>query len=228
MKGFCHRCGKELNREPYCPDCGAPVEDAAGGGQIFQNPEPVSRRSLNIGVAVISAIAVISILGIVVLPGFMTSFDDEYTATFTAKSISIDLEDHSQYSRPSYPVAIDVRYAVGSEKGDFRLGTWYCAMDGTTKNITDGNIKEFKFHGDPKDVKFSMFMIIIVGNSGDNEIIDYIDIYEETYSDGTPLPKYAGCSGISFTTDGSGTKEYTFSGDSDPKGEISLSITIRK
>jgi len=226
MGGFCKHCGKELNGdEPYCPDCGMPT------GSVPTRASPAARpknNNLAVGIAVVSVIAILCIIGIILLPSMIDVNNDKYTVTVTVDSFRIDvIDDEHQYNGPLTRGEAVLNFVCSDGSSTI---TKELSLDENYQINTDGtNIFEnkftFNYTGEPKDLKFTVFLYYYVSD-GTYVIGDIIDIY--TVSPAPTGVKYVGDTGIAFTLDEVVDGKIELKGDSDPIGTVNLTITSVK
>ena len=222
MAGFCKHCGKELrDDETYCPECGMPTESA-----YTPQPSYVPRKRGNAAaIAIIAVIVVLGIAMIAIIPLFIDSGTSEkYTVTVRVESVSVTVDDPAVYG-PVVVTNLNVTYTIGSStlEHTFNLNA-HCLIDGTEKTDLTNNTVQFVVTGDPKDLKYTAFLLIRSPSGTLNDYADIYDVTDDVTSEPTD-PLYYGCSGVTFTVDSyDGTVE-TLKGDSDPIGCVKLSFT---
>ncbi len=226
MKGFCQHCGRELNGdEPRCPECGMPT----GIQTAYYAPlAPAKNNGVVIAVVVIAVLIVGCAIGIAVLSSLVTN-EEKYDVTFTVESVSIELDDLTQWDG-------------ASTKGDVYLELYY-VEDGETHHKEVLLYKDYvvnsgeksvnkeitiRVSGDLKNKAYSAYLeyqrTYPGAKPGDvNTINDLVDIYSVDTSKITGESKYYGDTGVSFTADDfSSNSTRTFKGDSDPVGKITI------
>lgn len=222
---FCYMCGTPLNgdarhEEPkteqtYVPPYAAQVQKV-----------PKSKKSSALLYAAIALIVAAIILTAAIIPTLLVS-ESNYEVTITVDSVSIK-DQAGQYAldgsgRVTYE--IEMGYGSGSAKDTLQFknstsDSYKCRTDGTP--VTPGVSKTVTINGNPKDFIFTVFLLVDTGS-----IRDYVDIYtEEGIVD--PAPSYIGYSGIVFGISDIKDGKVTLKGDSDPIGNLVLSITYVK
>ena len=227
MAGFCKHCGKELkDDESYCPECGMPAESAF-------IPQPYAPKKNNgpviVGVIVIVAIVILSIVGIAIVSMLVdTGPSEKYTVTVTVESVSIDVADGSYYG-PVLQACLSISCNSGGSTVDHTFGPWMGILsNGTVYSPVMDNTLKLSVSGDPKDVKYTAFLIFKNDHAPENITYDYADLFDVTGQVTSPAttPLYYGCSGVTFDGEDYDGSAITLKGDSDPIGCVKLSFTV--
>ena len=225
MAGFCKHCGKELkDDEPYCPECGMPTESA-----FTPQPAYAPKKSGNgAAIAIIAVIVVLSISMIALIPFFIDNQpSDKYTVTITVESVSINVEDPHYYG-PMLQACLDIACTTGSSTVNHTFGVWTdVPSNGTAYTPTMDNTLKLSVSGDPKDVKYTAFLVFKNNHAPDEITYDYADLYDVTGKVTSPptTPLYYGCSGVTFDGEDYDGSTITLKGDSDPIGCVKLSFS---
>ena len=224
---FCPYCGTEVTDEArFCPVCGATFA-AEASVQVPQQPVPAGRtkgQTTGIIIALVAVIAAAILFGATVLPGLIAT--DTYTVTVKADNISVS-DPTGQFmtdSRGEIEVYLDLTCSLGSSSAENKDMTWKVRPDGTI--ATDSKIAVFEVKGDPKDISFTLFLMIRSPSGSGYD--DYADIYDDTPNISGDKPSYIGYSGIIFTMSDLNDGKIVMKGDSDPIGTVTLTITYVK
>ena len=226
MAGFCKHCGKELkDDEPYCPECGMPT-----GSSLTPQPAYTPKKKGNgVAIAIIVIIIALSILMIALIPMLIDNGPSEkYTVTVTVESVSIDVADGSYYG-PVLQACLSISCNSGGSTVDHTFGPWMEILsNGTVYSPVMDNTLKLSVSGDPKDVKYTAFLVFKNNHAPDEITYDYADLYDVTGKVTSPptTPLYYGCSGVTFDGEDYDGSTITLKGDSDPIGCVKLSFTV--
>ena len=226
MAGFCKHCGKELkDDEPYCPECGMPT-----GSSYTPTPTYAPRRNGNrVAIVIVVVIIALSILMIALIPMLIDNGPSEkYTVTVTVESVSIDVADGSYYG-PVLQACLSISCNSGGSTVDHTFGPWMGILsNGTVYSPVMDNTLKLSVSGDPKDVKYTAFLIFKNDHAPENITYDYADLFDVTGQVTSPAttPLYYGCSGVTFDGEDYDGSAITLKGDSDPIGCVKLSFTV--
>ena len=226
MAGFCKHCGKELkDDEPYCPECGMPT-----GSSYTPTPAYAPRRNGNrVAIVIVVVIIALSILMIALIPMLIDNGPSEkYTVTVTVESVSIDVADGSYYG-PVLQACLSISCNSGGSTVDHTFGPWMGILsNGTVYSPVMDNTLKLSVSGDPKDVKYTAFLIFKNDHAPENITYDYADLFDVTGQVTSPAttPLYYGCSGVTFDGEDYDGSAITLKGDSDPIGCVKLSFTV--
>ena len=226
MAGFCKHCGKELrDDEPYCPECGMPT-----GSSYTPTPTYAPRRNGNrVAIVIVVVIIALSILMIALIPMLIDNGPSEkYTVTVTVESVSIDVADGSYYG-PVLQACLSISCNSGGSTVDHTFGPWMgIPSNGTVYSPVMDNTLKLSVSGDPKDVKYTAFLIFKNNHAPENITYDYADLFDVTGQVTSPAttPLYYGCSGVTFDGKDYDGSAITLKGDSDPIGCVKLSFTV--
>jgi len=225
MAGFCKHCGKELkDDEPYCPECGMPT-----GSSYTPMPTYAPRRNGNrVAIVIVVVIIALSILMIAIIPMLIDNQpSDEYTVTIRVESVSINVEDPHYYG-PMLQARLDIACTTGSSTVNHTFGVWTdVPSNGTAYTPTMDNTLKLSVSGNPKDVKYTAFLVFKNNHAPDEITYDYADLYDVTGKVTSPptTPLYYGCSGVTFDGEDYDGLTITLKGDSDPIGCVKLSFS---
>lgn len=228
MAGFCKHCGKELkDDESYCPECGMPTESS-----FTPPPTYTPRRNSNgVAIAIIVIIVALSILMIALIPMFIDNQpSDKYTVTVTVESVSINIADSSYYG-PMLQACLEITCTSGDSSVTDTFGPWMGILsNGTEYSPLTKNTLKLSVSGDPKDVKYTAFLVFKGDHAPEGLTYDYADLYDVTSEVTSPetTPHYYGCSGVVFDGKDYDGSSITLKGDSDPIGCVKLSFTTVK
>lgn len=237
MKGFCQHCGRELNGdEPRCPECGMPTDVQTPTYSPYYAPAPRKKgNSAAIAIIIIAVIAACCIIGIAILPTLLSTHPT-YEITVSVESASIQLDDLTQWNGSSTvgKVYLEFYYADydGTHVKEVPLNDNYHVNSGEV--LTSPQTFTIKVRGEPSEINYSAYLMYGVKYPGSHPgqyeyVSDYIDIYSVDTTKVTGGSRYYGTSGVSFSAeDYTENVPVTFTGDSDPIGQVTFRITSVK
>jgi len=202
------------------------------GSSYTPTPTYTPRRNGNrVAIVIVVVIIALSILMIALIPMLIDNQPSEkYTVTVTVESVSIDVADGSYYG-PVLQACLSISCNSGGSTVDHTFGPWMGILsNGTVYSPVMDNTLKLSVSGDPKDVKYTAFLIFKNDHAPENITYDYADLYDVTGKVTSPptTPLYYGCSGVTFDGEDYDGSTITLKGDSDPIGCVKLSFSSVK
>lgn len=232
---YCPSCGAENKDDSrFCYSCGAMLSPGETDQNIQNDPftsqdkntsfekEKPERRDSIVPYLLIGLIAAVAILGFALVPPMINN-EADYEVTVTVDSLGVNDMAHQYVVDGSGNVKawIEIGYGATSPDSHIKYSPWTVKPDGTLNTFSVS--KTVTIHGNPDKFVFTMFLMVDIG-SGMN---DYVDIFTDTI-DG-PVPTYIGFSGVQFyKADLDANGKVVFRGDSDPIGEVHLTVSFLK